>query len=133
MGEYGSGISFGRACMLDKERIIHAFKGELMTGETFDNQGNEHFRYEKASREECLEYILEAYDNAVYQAKMSMDSGRALERLFEEVAGEKTTKHFKRYIALMEEERERYQDYHFESDKPELTVLKGGREIEERT
>ena len=121
MAEYGPGLTFGQMCSMDKERIIHAFKGELMCGE--DENG---FIYEPASKEECLEYILEAYDNAVFQGKAAMDSGRALEKLFKEVTGHETTEHFKRYIALTEEERLRYQDYHYESDKPDLHVIKGG-------
>lgn len=129
MAEYGSGISFGEACMMDKERIIHAFNGELMIGEQPAGDGNGRFIYEKASREECLQYILSAYDSAVYQAKMSMDSGRALERLFKEVTGSETVDHFKRYVVLSEEEHMRYPDYHYESDKPELAVIAGGKKL----
>lgn len=128
MGEYAPGISFGRTCMMDKERIIHAFNGELMVGEQIGEDGNGYFLYQAASKEECLEYILGAYDNAVFQAKQSMDCSRALERLFEEVTGHSTCEHLKRYIALAGEEHLKYQDYHYESDKPDLTVLKGGSE-----
>lgn len=32
MSEYGSGISFSRACMYNKERIKKAFSGEVMVG-----------------------------------------------------------------------------------------------------
>ena len=49
MSEYASGFTFGRRCMMDKERIKHALKGELVIGE--DENG---FIYGKASRVECL-------------------------------------------------------------------------------
>ncbi len=29
MSEYGSGLTFGQCCTMDKERIRHALKGEL--------------------------------------------------------------------------------------------------------
>lgn len=126
MGEYGPGISFGQACMMDKERIIHAFNGELMIGEDMDKDGVSHFVYEHADKKDCLAYILAAYDNAVYQAKEAAASGRALERLFEEVTGIKTANHFKRYMALSEEERKKFPDYHYESDTPVFHVIRGG-------
>lgn len=122
MAEYGPGLTFGQSCNLDKERIIHAMKGELMVGE--DEDGG--FVYDKAPKEDCEKYILEAYDNCVFQAKAAMDSGRAMERLFEEVTGHKTTKHFQRYMEILEEEKLHYQDYHYEGGI-ELTVLKGGK------
>lgn len=124
MAEYGPGLTFGQCCNLDKERIKHALQGELMVGE--DEDGG--FVYEKAPKADCDKYILEAYDSCVFQAKAAMDSGRALDRLFEEVTGEKAhEKHFRRYMEIAEEERQEFQDYHYESDGPELTVLKGGQ------
>ena len=126
MAEYGPGLTFGQMCALDKERIKHAMQGELMIGEDEDGQ----FVYEHASKAECDAYILAAYDNCVFQARAAMDSGRALDRLFKEVTGyEAHEKHFKRYIALAEEESAKFRDdYQYESDGPELTVLKGGAE-----
>lgn len=76
MSEYGSGISFAKACAYDKERIKEALKGRLLCGE--DENG---FIYEEAPREECEKFIISAFDNVVYHARKSMASGRAMEAL----------------------------------------------------
>ncbi len=75
MSEYGSGISFARACAYDKERIKEALKGRQMIDE--DENG---FKYRKASKEECDSFIVSAFDNAVYHAMEAMRSARALEK-----------------------------------------------------
>ncbi len=75
MSEYGSGISFARACAYDKERIKEALKGRQM----FDEDENG-FKYRKASKEECDGFIVSAYDNVVYHAREAMCSARALEK-----------------------------------------------------
>ena len=80
MSEYGSGISFSTARMYDKERIKHAFMGELMCGE--DENG---FIYAPASKEECEKFILSAYDSAVYCAIQAIASTRATERFAKDV------------------------------------------------
>ena len=76
MGQYGSGISMQMAFAYDKERIKKAMEGELLCGE--DENG---FQYAPAGYEECREFILEAFDNAVYQALTANASGRALEKV----------------------------------------------------
>lgn len=75
MSRYGNGVSFSDASAMDRERLIHALNGELVTGETDDGK----FTYGKASKDECDEFILSCYDNAVYHAKTGMHSGRAFE------------------------------------------------------
>jgi len=79
MGEYGNGVSFARAEMLDKERIKHALNGELIVGEC-----EEGFMYGHFPKEDCDAYILSAFDNAVYHALQSMQSSRAVDRILEE-------------------------------------------------
>lgn len=116
MSEYGSGITFSEARMYDKERIKHAFKGELMCGE--DENG---FVYAPASKEECERYILQAYDNAVYCAIQAIAGSKSMERLAEEngvplSSGGFINKQFPRYSQLMNEELQKY-DYKYESDE----------------
>ena len=116
MSEYGSGLTFGQACNFDKDRIKHALRGELMCDE--DENG---FVYAPASREECEKFILSKYDECVYQALQSMDSGRALSRLMEEhgvVMGKTYT--VMEYGALVEEEHQKFNDYVYEPDDEEL-------------
>ena len=107
MSEYGSGLTFGQTRNMDKERIKHALRGELMCGE--DENG---FVYAKATPEECAAYILSAYDNCVYHAKQAMDSGRALERLMKGKGVECTPEE---YGALMESARLEFDDYQYEN------------------
>jgi len=79
MSEYGSGMTFKRACELDRERIIHALKGELVCDETDTG-----FVYADAPKEECDEFILSAFDNVVYHAEQAFHSGRALEKMLKD-------------------------------------------------
>ncbi len=112
MSEYGSGLTLGQCCNYDKERIKHALKGELMIGE--DENG---FVYETASREECENYILKAYDNCVYQAVQLADGGRAMERLAENHGIDwKSRDILHEYMALMSEEERKNNDYVYEKE-----------------
>ena len=107
MSEYGSGLTFGQTRNMDKERIKHALRGELMRGE--DENG---FVYATATPKECAAYILSAYDECVYHAKQAMDSGRALERLMKSKGVECTPEE---YGALMESARLEFDDYQYEN------------------
>ena len=100
MAEYGNGVSFGQACTYDKERIKMAFQGKLMIGESVNG-----FEYEKADKDECKRYILGAYDEAVYQARTAMASGRALERMLFDILPERSAVDFMKYMQYYEEER----------------------------
>ncbi len=80
MAEYGSGISLAQAFKYDKERVLHALKGELMVEENADG-----FIYEPASKEECDEYIISAFDNAVYHVFEGHSAAKAIETLFPEI------------------------------------------------
>ena len=112
MSEYGSGLTLGQCCTMDKERIRHALKGELMIGE--DENG---FVYEPAPREECEAYILRAYDNCVYHAKQLADSGRAMERLAKNHGVDwKNAGIFREYRKLMAEEERKFNDYEYEKE-----------------
>ena len=113
MSEYGNGLSFGQTRNLDKERIKRALRGELVCGE--DENG---FIYAEASREDCERFILSAYDDCVYQAKQSMDSGRALERLLKSKGVEiGVTYTLAEYMNFMESARRESDDYIYEPDR----------------
>ena len=90
MAEYGSGISMACAFTMDKERIKHALKGELICGETEDG-----FEYTPASKEDCEEYIISAFDNAVYWAIEMADSGKAIENALKPIPDKG---YFERYV-----------------------------------
>ncbi len=118
MGEYGSGLTFARCCALDKERIKMALQGKIVVGE--DEQG---FVYGNAPQEECEKFILAAYDNAVYHARESMASGRAMERA---IKSEKYRLPFRKYVRFMDEEQQRdYKstDYIYEDQLEEEKVF----------
>lgn len=109
MAEYGSGLTFGQCCNMDKERIKHALNGELMAGENEDG-----FVYEKAEQSECNDFILRAFDNVVFHCLQSMDSGRAMEKIMK--------KHglridMKEYMETVEQEKQAFNDYVYEEDE----------------
>lgn len=112
MGEYGSGISMKRAFSYDKERIKHAFAGELICSESEDG-----FVYAPATKAECEAYILSAFDNAVYHAIRNAATGRALERIYHMHLGKQPELH--EYMRIVEEENRKddiSKEYIFESD-----------------
>ena len=111
MISYAPGQTFGKACDIEKERIKHALKAELVCGE---NESG--FVYAKAPWPDCKKFILTAYDEVVYQAKMAMDTARALERLATMKYGFSVRKDFADYLATIEEERQKFNDYHYEDD-----------------
>ena len=76
MGEYGSGVSLVQAFNYDKERLLHALKGQLICGETEDG-----FEYADAPEEECRAFIISVFDNAVYHALQGYSSGRVYEQV----------------------------------------------------
>lgn len=80
--KYGSGISFAAACKMELEQIKMALMGQLFCGE--DESG---FHYQDAPKEACDQFVIDAYKEIVYQAKFSMASSRALERVLEEKIG----------------------------------------------
>ncbi len=76
MSEYGGGISLTQAFNYDKERLLKALDGQLICGET-----EEGFEYCDAPEEECRDFIIHVFDNAVYHALQGYQSGRALEQV----------------------------------------------------
>lgn len=111
MGEYGPGLTSGQCFNMDKERIRHALKGELICGESEDG-----FNYAAATKEECEKFIMSAFDNAVFQCEQALTSGRAYERILKEHTKLSDKEIFKLYIAYMGEESQKYNDYIFEDD-----------------
>lgn len=76
MSMYGSGLSFGQVCNMEKERIKHALEGEKCVGEDEDG-----FIWESCSDDEANSEIIAIFDECVHQALDAMHSGRALERI----------------------------------------------------
>lgn len=81
MSEYGSGVSPEQAFKMDRERIRHALKGELVCGEAEDG-----FRYAPCSKKEAEEYILQAFDNAVDMCMHANARAKVFERILKEDA-----------------------------------------------
>lgn len=111
MGEYGPGLTSGQCFNMDKERIKYALKGELICGES-----EKGFEYAPAPKEECEKYILRAFDNAVFQCKQALDSGRAHERLLKESTKLSDAQLMHKYMQYMGEESQKYNDYIYEYD-----------------
>lgn len=111
MGEYGPGLTSGQTFMLDKERIKRALMGELVCGEN-DNG----FEYAPAPQEECRKFILQAYDNAVYQCIQAHSSGRAMERLIRKETKLSDVEILQKFVPLMQEETLKYNDYEYETE-----------------
>lgn len=76
MSEYGSGVSLIQAFNYDKERLLKALDGQLLCGET-----EKGFIYSDATEDECREFIISVFDNAVYHALQGYASGRVLEKV----------------------------------------------------
>ena len=76
MSEYGGGVSLTQAFNYDKERLLKALDGQLMCGET-----EEGFEYADAPEDECREFIIHVFDNAVYHALQGYASGKAIEQV----------------------------------------------------
>lgn len=100
MSEYGSGISFGQARSYDKERIKMALQGKLVSRE-----GKDGFEYDKGDKEDCKNFILDAYDESVYQCYQAIISARALERMLFDLLPERSAVDFLKYMQYAEEER----------------------------
>ena len=57
---------------------MNALDGKLLCGE-----GENGFEYAEASEEECRAFIINVFDNAVYQALQAYSSGRVYEKVLE--------------------------------------------------
>ena len=120
MGKYGSGLTFGQICKLERQEIEQALNHKVLVGE--DSNGSR--IYEPAEKSETDKVVLDASDEVVYQAMQALASGRALERLFREQC--KTEPDLKRYMELVAEENTKYQDY-FPDPSRNFTVIDGGK------
>ena len=79
MGEYGPGLTMGQIFNIDKERIKHALAGELLYTDTESGE----LIYRPASPEECREFILRKFDNAVFHCLEQMKFGRVYDWIIE--------------------------------------------------
>ena len=134
MGEYGSGLTSGQCFMMDKERIKKAFQNMIVVDE--DENG---FVYEPCTKKEAEEYILSAFDNAVHQCLQALASGRAQERIINDLKPRANANAFEimnKYMKYRAEEENRYQDYVYEIDKEieryerlnTFTVIQGAKD-----
>ena len=86
-----------------------ALEGELLASENENG-----FIYEKASAADCKQYILEAFDNAVFHALRGYASGKALEEIIKERGEDVRIYEYMNAISLVEREREKkYGKYNY--------------------
>ena len=111
MGQYGSGIRMMDALVYDKERVKEALKGRMVIGE--DDKG---FIYEDCSRAEAERYILDAFDNMVYQYVNANAAGKAYERLLRDMGIKIDYNNLFVYIEQERMEALVYGHYHFGND-----------------
>lgn len=119
MGAYGSGMTSGRLCMMEKEMIRHALNGEMRVGESLEG-----FVYDKCDNKEELDsVILKAYDEAYFQLKRALDSGRAQDAVMRDIIKDYNLEISERDILdrytkhIMEEERRFLDDYKYEDEE----------------
>ena len=111
MAEYGSGVRMMEALAFDKERIMEAKHGRLVVGE--DDQG---FIYEECSQEEAQNYILDAFDNLVFQLVNTNSANKAYSRVMKDA---NLRIDYNRFFIYLEQERMEalvYGKYHFGND-----------------
>ncbi len=118
MGKYGSGITLGSACNMEKEEIRHALNHEIIAG--YDDDGNP--VYVKTTKENADKVILEMYDSLVFQALDAMAVGRTYERIYQK-ATNKPLPDMMEYMKIKEEELRKYNDYKYED--PEMNIPAG--------
>ena len=120
MGFYGNGITFKRACELDREQIVHALNQEIFCGE--DENG---FYYEDCSKEEADQRVLEIFDNLVFQARDSQAFYRAVEKYLHKKLGKKWMNKFVMKLfrsgLIEEEKRKEFADDKMEADEEDIT------------
>ena len=120
MSEYGCGVSLVQAFNYDKERLLKALDGQLICGETEDG-----FEYAPATEDECREFIIHAFDNAVYHALQGYGSGKALEQAAEangvDVKGGQFFKDYMHFRTIAEFEKdEDSEEYNYgDPEQPE--------------
>ena len=106
-------MTFGAASNTAKAHIKMALAGKLPCGETETG-----FEYADAAKVECDRFILESFDSLVFEAKQGLDTGRALERVLLSF-GIKPEQYFTEFMKFLSEERQKYNDYNYESDETE--------------
>ena len=79
MSEYGGYLTLEQQFDLDRERLEQALEGKLVCGE--DEKG---FIYYEASEEECQDFLLSIFDNAVYWVAQANESAFILEQILSE-------------------------------------------------
>lgn len=106
MSKYGSGVSIAAMCMLEKNEVIEALKGNIWVGE--DDNGQQMF--EPADKAECENAILKAFDHMVYRFIESVAHGRVTEDLIGA----------KKYMGLIDTKiKKKYPEY---SEHPSIAI-----------
>ena len=110
MSEYGYGVSLIQSFNYDKERLLQALDGKLICGETEDG-----FEYADASQDECRDFIIGVFDNAVYHALQGYASGRVMEKVAEangvDVKSGQTFQDYLHFKAIDEQEQDETYNY----------------------
>ncbi len=94
MGVINSELTMQQAFALDKERIRKAFMCQLVCAETEDG-----LVYEEATAEDCEEFILNVFDNAVEKFIQAYSTNKALE-----IIAKKNGLNFEDYLDELEKE-----------------------------
>ena len=126
MAEYGSGVRMMEALAFDKERIKEAMNGRLMIGE--DDQG---FIYDDCSKEEAQNYILDAYDNLVFQLVNANSANKAYSRVIKDA---NLRIDYSRFFIYLEQERMEalvYGKYHFGNYEKDTNKNREEKEMED--
>ncbi len=118
-------MTYDKKCVMMKEHIKHAFNNQLFDYE--DEDGNPIYR--PCTKKEAEEYILSAFDDAVYQALNAMHSGRALEYILKQHGhGDVNIREYQEAVKATDMKRE----YHFEGEtaleKSRFSVINGGKD-----
>lgn len=103
MGEYGPGMTFQKQCNLEKKKIKAALEGFELDIDTDDKY--------PISKERAGRLILDAYDEAVYQAIQAMQAGRAMEAMLKKHGVDTNTmlKEYKEAVDHLEPDDEPYE------------------------
>ena len=103
-------MTFDHQAMFMKEKIKHALNNEVI--DYYDD--NNKPVWIKAEKKETNRVILDCFDEAVYQAKAAMTSGRVLDRLYRKDMRKEPD--FQEYLKLAAEEEQKYNTYRYEDE-----------------
>ena len=118
MSEYGSGLTIGMEAELDKERIKHALKGELVV-----DQNEEGFVFAAVSNvDDCRKDIIYRFEKYVHKAQEGMAAARAYENILKRrgVKVESMKFAINEFMPEYEREIKKFQDFVSDFELEEL-------------